>query len=1460
VERLAAQWRTLLEDAARRPEAAVGDLQVLSGEERLQVLKEFNRAASAFPSGLRLHELVERQVVRTPEAVALVAGDETVSYRELNRRANRLAHRLRACGIGSEVPIALALERSPSMVVGLLGTLKSGGAAVPLDLQSPSSRLAWVLADSGARALVTESRLLRGLPPFGGPVFCLDRDSEALAAEPDVDPPVVGFPDSLAYVTYTSGSTGRPKGVLSVHSGAVNYLDFILREYAVGPASIVLQVAPLSFDASVRDILGPLAVGARLVLVREEESRAPAALLASIRDHRVDSILSIVPTLFRALAQAAREGDSGGALRLLVLSGESLHQEDVRNARRLFGAGVSVVNQYGPTECTMTSSYWRATTEPEGERALAPIGRPIGNSRFYVVDPRMAPVPVGVAGELFIGGAGVARGYSNRPDLTADRFVPDWLGGGAGDRLYRTGDVARWLPDGNLEFLGRRDRQVKVRGVRVELDEIEALLGGHPDLRAVAVVAFEGPGLVAYVVPGDGRTPTTGELRGFLRDRVPEPMVPSHFVPLSALPRTRTGKVDRGALLAPERAQAGVDERRPLTEVESLLAVIWSQVLGVDEVGPEDGFFELGGHSLLAAQLTARVQEAFGVELPLRTLFEATTVAALAVRVETAMGSGRTGHAPTMERVPRGGALPVSFAQHRLWFLQQLDPAAFAFNVPRAVRLRGRLGDREVALLARATNEIVRRHETLRTTFVEIGGEPRQVITPPGPLPLPMVDLAGLPDTRQEAERLILAAARTPFDLTVGPLLRVSLLRLDKDEHLLLFNIHHIVSDDWSMGVLVSELSAVYGAFSRGEGSPLPELPIQYADYAAWQRRWLAGEVLEERLAYWRRQLAGRIPVLQLPLARPRPAEPGYGGARQSFTLPARLSRALSDLGRAEGATLFMVLLAAFQTLLHRYTGEEDVAVGTDVANRLRVETEALIGFFVNLLVLRSDLGGNPTFRELLRRVREVALGAFTHQDLPFERLVEEMQPERTARRAPLFQYLLVLQNPNRRSLELPGLVLEPFEVDNQTSKFDLVLILIAGQEGIAGIWNYSTDLFDSQGIDRLTNHLETLLESIVARPDARLSQLDHLPESEREKEAMEKKQRKQADFAKFLNVQPKAVQLSRGSLVAMEPLAPGSKLPLLVRPDGEAVSLADWARANRETLEGKLLEHGAILFRGFDLKSAEHFEEVARAFCPELFAEYGDLPRDAVSGKVYTSTPYPPDHTIWFHNESSQLDSWPLKQFFFCVQPAAEGGATPIADCRQIFDLIAPEVRDRFDRLGVMYVRNYTPGLDVDWRDFFHTSDRAEVEAYCRRSAIDFEWKADGGLRTRKVCPAVASHPRTGERVFFNQIQAHHVSCLPPEDRESLLKLFAFEDLPRNVYYGDGTPIEDSLMQEIVRTYQRVEVTFPWREGDLLMVDNMLTAHGRYPYTGSRKILVAMGEMISIDAVWPADRRRARA
>ncbi len=1451
------RFAALLVSAAASPDTPAATLDVLGAAERRQVVEAFNATTAGGAADLCLHQLVERQAARAPERTAVVGADGALSYGELDRRANRLARHLRRLGVAPETAVAVALERSAEMVVALLGVLKAGGTYVPLDLRSPRGRLELVLADARPRALVTRQHLLASLPPFAGEVVCLAA-GEPRPAREDA-PEARALPGNRAYVTYTSGSMGRPKGVESTHRGAVNYLQFLIRRYGLAEIGPVLQVAAASFDASLRDTLGPLAAGGRVVLLGEDEARQPAAMLEQIRRHGVEAVLAIVPTLFRALAQAAREEDLPyDSVRLLVLSGESLHLGDVAAARRLFGAGVTVVNQYGPTECTMTSSYWMAPPAAlaAGDHGPAPVGRPIDNVRFYVLDPGGSPCPVGVAGELSIGGAGVTRGYLGRPELTAERFLPDPFGATAGERLYRTGDLVRWRGEGELEFLGRHDRQVKVRGVRVELDEIEGLLRERPEIGEAAVIAPErvaepAPQLVGYLVAVGRRRPSTAELRAYLERRLPEVMLPGLFVWLPALPRTRTGKVDRAALPAPERSGAAVPATLAAAAepVASLLALLWGEVLGRRDVGLHESFFELGGHSLLAAQLMARVRDAFGVELPLRAVFESPTPVELAVVVAAALGGGR--RPPAIERLPRGAPAAASFAQQRLWVLNCLDPASCAFNVPRAVRLTGLLPERGAQHLQRAMSEIVRRHESLRTTFTEVAGAPVQVVAEARPVPMPLVDLSALPEAAREAERFAAAESSTPFDLGAGPLLRLTLLRFDAAEHLLLFTIHHIVSDDWSMGLLVDELSTLFDAFSRGEPSPLPELAVQYADFAAWQRRWLSGEVLEESLGYWRRRLAGAPARLELPFARPRAAAPGYGGARLPVLVPRPLLEAVEELARGERVTLFMALLAAYSALLHRWSGQADVVVGTDVANRPRTELEPLIGFFVNLLVLRTDLGGDPTFRELLRRVRETTLGAYTHQDLPFEKLVEELQPERTLRRAPFFQHLLVLQKRERRRLELPGLTLGPYDLDNRTAKFDLALVLLETGQGLAGSWNYSTDLFDAANVSRMSRQFESLLASAVATPDARLSRLEFLHQSEREHRAMEKSQRKDAGFAQLMSVQPKAVTLSARDLVTLAPPANGQGLPLLVQPAADSVDLVDWARGHRDLIESELQKYGAILFRGFELGSATRFEEFAKAICSELFGEYGDLPRDGVAGKVYSSTPYPPDREILFHNESSQLDSWPLKQLFFCMQPAAEGGETPLVDCRRVFQRLRPEVRERFARLGVMYVRNYTPGLDVDWREFFRTDDRSAVEEYCRRSGMGVEWKADGGLRTTKMCPAVARHPKTGETVFFNQIQAHHVSCLPAEDRKALLDLFAVEDLPRNVYYGDGTAIDDAVMEEVVGTYRALAVAAPWQAGDLVLVDNMLTAHGRYPFAGPRKIVVAMGEMVASDAVW---------
>jgi len=932
------------------------------------------------------------------------------------------------------------------------------------------------------------------------------------------------------------------------------------------------------------------------------------------------------------------------------------------------------------------------------------------------------------------------------------------------------------------------------------------------------------------------------ELRTFLQDRLPDYMMPSAFVLLESLPLTPNGKVDRKALPTPDSLQPLRSESyvAPRDEVEESLAKLWKQLLGIGQVGAEDNFFQLDGHSLLATQLVSRVREAFGVELPLRAIFESPTIAGIAERIRHAH-SGPV--APPIRPVPRDQNLPLSFAQQRLWFVDQMQPGSSAFNIPAAVRLTGALN---VAALEQGLNEIIRRHEVLRTSFQTVNNEPRQVIASELALPLTVRDLRPLAEIERESEARRLAGeeAQRPFDLARGPLIRAGLLRLDEEEYVLLLTLHHIVSDGWSMEVILREVAVLYQAYGAGQDSPLPELPIQYADFAVWQRDWLRGEVLEEQLAYWKKTLGGNLPVIELPTDRPRPATPTFRGATQSFRFSPALSESLKRLGREEGYTLFMVLLAGFQTLLYRHSGQEDIVLGADVANRNRAEIEPLVGFFVNQLVLRTNLGGKPRFRELLARVREVVLGAQAHQDLPFEKLVEVLRPKRLLNQTPLFQVKVAFQSAAVSTQETPGLKLSPLEVGAGLTKYDLTLFLWDTGPNVIGNLEYSTDLFDAATITRLVHQYETLLNSLVAQPEARLDDLELLTESERSQVRMEQQTREKSAFKQFKSVKPKAVSLPQGDLIKTDTLRPGERLPLVIQPALEGLDLADWSRGHREFIESRLLEHGAILFRGFNVTTPPAFEQFAQTLCAELYDENGEHPHVSVSGKVYTPVFYPPTLKLLWHNENSFNRRWPMRIWFCCAQPAAQGGETPVADSRKVFELLDPALRERFLEKQIMYVRNYGDGLGLNWQDVFGTTSKAEVEAACQTSGMTCEWKDGDRLRTRCVRPAAGKHPKTGEMVWFNQAQHWHVSCLDPDTGQALKNLFQEADLPRSCYYGDGSPIEDATMQAILDVYQKLEVSFPWEAGDILMLDNMLTAHARNPFSGERKILVTMGEM----------------
>ncbi len=1476
VSSLGEQYVSLLRAAVAHPDALLTDLDSVGDEQRRRVVEEWNRTDEVLAhSEYAIHELVAEQATRTPDAVAVASGADQLTYRELDARANQLARYLRARGVGAETPVAVMLERSTALVVALLGVLKAGGAYVPLDPTYPHERLRWMMADTGAAVVLTESGLTQYVPPSAAQMTLIDVDWARIAIESAAAPEWKVNSAQLAYIIYTSGSTGKPKGVMVAHRQIVNRLLWMQQRFPLSDSDAVLQKTPFSFDASIWEFFVPLLAGARLVMAQPGGHRDVAYLVREIANKGI-TVLQVVPSLLWAVVE-----EDGLArcetLRRVFSGGEALPQ-DLAERFGERAPWVELINLYGPTEASIDATYHPCSGEPEQRRratgATVEIGRPLGNVRVYVVDAAMRPTGIGVAGELYIGGSGVARGYFGRAELTAERFVPDPFSGQAGGRLYRTGDVARVRADGEVEFIGRLDNQVKVRGYRIELGEIEAALRTHPAVREAVVLVHDDEGgdkrLVAYVVRGarnESTQPTAiadgsaVDWRGHLSGMLPDYMIPSAFIALDHLPLTPNGKLDRAALPF-EQPRAVVSDAHPitpLTPTQEVIAAIWSALLHVEQPHLDDDFFAAGGHSLLATQLISRVAAVFGVEVAVRALFESPSIAGLAARVDEAVRAQHGIEMPPLERrAERAGRAALSFAQQRLWFLDQLEPGSATYNVPMAVRLRGEL---KVEALAWALTQIVRRHEVLRTTFQAEAGRPVQVIGEARAIEVEVEDLRGGAETANAEEveaaarRIAQEEAGRAFDLAAGPVFRVRLLRVGAAEHVLVVVLHHIVSDGWSTGVLVREFAALYEAHAGGMVSSeaasdvvseLAEPAVQYADYAEWQRGWMRGEVLERQLGYWREQLAGAPEGMELGV-RERPVVARHEGAERRYEVGEEEWRGVRELSVREGVTPFMVLLAAFDVLLWRHTGLSDIVVGTDVANRNRTELEGLIGFFANQLVLRTDLSGDPNFKELLGRVREVCLGAYAHQDLPFEKLVETLQSGRDLSKNPLFQVMFVFQNVPMPALELPSLSLSLFEIGgNVNAKFDLTLFITETKSSVSINWNYNTDLFDAATISRLALRFQHLLASIVAHPDARLLQLDFIPQSEITLAQAEETKRKEAKRNRFIKSTPKAIDLREVSVVQTSQLGSAS-LPLLLHPRFDHVDLLDWSAAHQPLLNDHLLRHGALLFRGFGIRSADSFERFARSFCPELFAEYGDLPRTSLGGHVYGSTPYPPDQPILFHNESSQMHCWPRKIFFGCTQAARSGGQTPVVDCRRVYQRLEAGLRDKFARLGVMYVRNFTAGLDVSWQEFFRTSERAEVERYCREAGIEWEWRGDGGLQTRRVCQAVVRHPETGELAFFNQIQAHHVSCLAAGVRESVLSLFGERGAPRNVYFGDGSRISDEEMQEVREVYEEEAVDFGWEQGDVLVVENMLVAHGRRAYAGERHVMVTMGDMFSL-------------
>ncbi len=1084
IAQIEALLRQVLEQLLGDVSRPLAALQLLDNAEQRH-LAVWNQCRQAHDPSRLLPELIAEQARLRPEAIALVHGSERLSYAELEAQANRLAHLLIERGVGPEARVGLSLERGNSMIVGLLAILKAGGAFVPLDPGYPRERLAFMVEDSGLQWLITSSDLAGRLPAVD--TLCLDRLD--LSAYPSTTPDVALHPLNLAYLIYTSGSTGQPKGVAVNHAGLSMHVQTIGQRYGMTPDDVELHFASISFDGAVERWTVPLAFGSRLV-IRDQQLWSAEQTCQVLQDEGV-TIAIFPPSYAVQLLDWIESQNLTLNVRSWTLGGEAFTRETYERMQRVLKP-TRIVNGYGPTETVVTPLIWEAFAGDQLEAAYAPIGTPVGPRKCYVLDSELNLLPIGVAGELYIGGeVGLARGYYQRPDLTAERFLPDPFGE-PGERMYRTGDLVRWREDGALDYLGRVDHQVKIRGFRIELGEIESQLLALPQVAEAAVVARDTPSgkqLVGYLV-GRGEL-DLAQVKQQLAAQLPDYMLPAQLLQLDSLPLTPARKLDRAAL--PEPQWQSADYQAPQGDNERLLAAIWQQVLGVERVGRSDHFFELGGHSLLATQVVSRLRAEHGLALPLKALFEAPLLAACAAQ----LGQPNP-QLPSIRALPRGADLPLSYAQRRLWFLNRLQPDNTAYHMPAGLALYGRLNR---GALQASFDALVARHEALRTRFVEVQGEALQRILPAQTQAIAQHDLRELPAHQREAAAKAISQQllAQPFDLARDALLRVALLRLGDQEHRLLLVQHHIVSDGWSMQRFIAEFSAAYAAFAEGTQPAFAPLPVQYADYAHWQRQWLASGERERQLAYWREALGEHQPLLELPTDHPRPARTGLRGARLRFSLPEGLTRQLRALAQRENATLFALLLAAWQSLLHRYSGQDDIRVGVPVAGRSLLETEGVLGCFVNTLVLRGAPAGNKPFRQLLGELQQASRDALSHQELPFEQLVEALQPQRSLSHHPLFQVSFNHQQIDFSALgNWPGLRVEPFDPGAAGAQFDLALDTEEAVDGsLSGYISYACELFESRSIARMARHFQRLLEGLCAAPDQAIGLLPLLEQEE---------------------------------------------------------------------------------------------------------------------------------------------------------------------------------------------------------------------------------------------------------------------------------------------------------------------------------------------------------------------------
>lgn len=1099
--RMATHWEAILSQIAIDPQQIVAELSLLSSAEKNQLLYEWNATKTDYPPPMLVHQLIANRAAQRPEATAVVYEDELLTYGQLTVQVDALAIRLHQQGVQLETVVGVCLERGIAAVVAQLAVLKAGGVCLPLDPLFPTERILTMLENASAPLLLTQQHLKPRFADYIKTIFCIDADSPPLPDPPPTLPRVQ--PDNLALLIYTSGSTGIPKGAMITHANFCNYSYFFSEQYDL-PKRINahLQMASIAFDVFMADMLRALGSGAKLVICPRETLLEPHALYTLMREQGIDSA-EFVPAVLKLLAEyTEKHNKTLDFMRVLAAGADTWYVADYLQVRRQVSSDTRLLNVYGLTEATIDNAHWGGANTPETLNAVMPIGHPIANTQLYILNQWQRPVPVGVFGELYIGGAGVGRGYLNQPGLTAIQFIPDPYSNTVGTRLYRSGDRVRYQTDATIEFQGRIDNQVKIRGFRIELGEIESTLLSYPLIQKAVVSIHENAAkqkqIIGYLVLEPGQTVEIAPLNDFLRQQLPDYMIPAGYVLLKKLPLTPNGKVNRKSLpvyAGPESGHEG-GYQPPENVVENQVANIWTAVLGLEKIDRRDSFFQIGGHSLLATQIISRLRTTLDSGIPLRLLFETPTLSEFADRVAKIQQTAQASKLPDIPLIPRTGQHPLSFSQQRLWFLEQFDPLTPMYNIPLIFEMEGNI---QKHLLEQALNGAVERHESLRTHFLDQDGIPVQVINDELYVDIPVFDLQSLALEQQasEIERHIDEEAQLPFDLTKSPLIRTRFLQTAANKAIFLFTLHHIIADGWSLHILLNDLEALYKAYQQEAVPSLTPLPIQYVDFVVWQRTWLKGDALQDQLTYWQNQLAD-LPRLTLPYDFPVPAQRTRQGNAQMCMIPPATTEQLKQFGGEEGTTLSMVLLALYKILLARYSQMDDIVVGTPIAGRVRSELEDLIGFFVNMLVLRSNLAGQPTFREFLQHVRQISIDAYTHQDVSFEQLVEVLQPERSLTYSPLFQAVFIFNNTPEEKFDLPDVAVRRLPGREELTKFDLALEITEMSDGALSVSIfYDTELFANSTIARMLAHYQMLVQTAMQKPETNVWALPLLTASE---------------------------------------------------------------------------------------------------------------------------------------------------------------------------------------------------------------------------------------------------------------------------------------------------------------------------------------------------------------------------